>query len=117
MNPETFKPLLDRDKVFLEELYCSNSASNSKRILNFASDNKLNTLIKLLHFISNGEIKLKREHFDKIPRRLIVLLRKNFEKKSVCRQHLSAERLPKLKLLGKLTSIFQELLYPLFNEN
>ena len=65
MNPETLKPQLVRDKVFLEELYSSQSVPNSKRLLNFASDSKLNTIIKFLHFVANGQIKVKREHFSK----------------------------------------------------
>ena len=117
MNPESMKRLLERDKVFLEELYHSNSGANSKRLLNFASDLKLTTLIQLLHFISNGAIKIKKEHFDEIPRRLVTLLKKNFEKKSAMRTFVNGERQTKLKILFKLSSIYQLLLYPLFNEN
>lgn len=116
MTPETFKPLLERDKTFLEELYCSQSSANSKRLLNFASDTKLNTLIRYFHFLSNGEIKMKKEHFEKIPRRLIHQLRKSFEKKAGLKRLIASERQPKLKLLFKFLSMYQELLYPLFNE-
>ena len=44
MNSETFKPYLVRDKVFLNELYQSSSVPNSKRLLLFAADQKLDTL-------------------------------------------------------------------------
>jgi len=116
MTPETFKPMLERDKVFLEELYSSTSVANTKRLLNFASDAKLNTVIRLFYFISNGEIKMKKEHFDKIPHRLIKILRKHFEKKTALKRLLQNERQEKLKLLCKFSSFLQELLYPLFNE-
>lgn len=116
MNPENFKQYLVRDKEFLERLY-SSSVPNAKRQLNQASDSKLNTLVQLIHFICNGEIKIKKEHFENMPKRLILFMRKNFEKKTKTRTIVSGERLPKLKLLHKLAPILQELLYPLFNEN
>lgn len=116
MTPETFKPLLERDKVFLEELYCSRSASNSKRQLTYASDAKLNTTLRYLHFLSNGEIKIKKEHFETLPKRIVSLLRKSFEKKAAIKRLITSERQIKLKILFKFSSYFQELLYPLFNE-
>ena len=116
MTPETLKPLLERDKVFLEELYSSQSPANTKRLLNNASCNKLDTIIKLFYFISNGEIKIKKEHFDELPKRLIVLMRKNFEKKTAVRTLLKLDRQPKLKVLYKLAASYPQLLYPLFNE-
>lgn len=116
MRPETFKPLLERDKAFLEELYCSQSTSNSKRLLNFASDSKLNTVLKFLHFLASGQIKMKKEHFETIPKRLISVLRKSFEKKNSIRALLNSERQSKIKHLFKLTPVLKELLYPLFNE-
>jgi len=117
MTPETFKPVLERDKVFLEELYSSQSAPNTKRLLNNASDRKLDTIIRLLHFISTGSIKIKREHFDEMPKRCVNLMRKSFEKKTAVRALLKSERLPKLKMLSKLATVFPQLLYPLFNES
>jgi hypothetical protein len=64
MNKDTVKQCLVRDKEFLRELYQSNNSQQTKRILNFASDLKLNTVIKFLHFLANGEIKIKKENFD-----------------------------------------------------
>ena len=58
------KQLLIRDKSFLQELYVSKSSLNTKRILNFASDSKLCTMIKFLHYLANGEIKMKKANFD-----------------------------------------------------
>ena len=66
MNRESVKQYLQRDKEFLRELYLSDNLYKVKTILNGASDLKLNTLIKFLHFLSNGEIRIKKENFDKI---------------------------------------------------
>ena len=117
MNAESFKPLLVRDKVFLRELYESSGVPNSKRLLLFASDQKLDTLIKFLHFVSNGEIKLKKEHFDVFSKSQVTLMKKKFEKKKVVKEFLKDERKVKIAALQKLVPILPHLLYPLFNEN
>ena len=64
MNPETVKQCLIRDKEFLRELYQSKSTYKTKTILNSSSDLKLETVIKFLHFLANGEIPIKKENFD-----------------------------------------------------
>lgn len=115
MNAESFKPLLERDKLFLEELYSLQSVASQRQKLSFAADQKLNTLIKLLYFISNGDIKLKKEHFQEIPKRIINLLHKHFEKKNSLKRILNSERESKVKLLFKVSPAFKFLLYPLFN--
>lgn len=117
MNPESLKPLLQRDQVFLEELYASPSVTNSRRLLNFASDQKLSTLAKVLHFIAIGEIKLKRQHFDSLASKTVRNLHKHFETKAACRRILNSERAQKLRLLNIVACNFHELLYPLFNES
>ena len=66
MNKESVKQCLVRDKAFLRELYQSNNPTKTKSLLNGASDIKLATLIKFLHFLANGEIKIKRENFEAI---------------------------------------------------
>ena len=117
MNSESFKPYLVRDKVFLNELYDSQSLPNTKRLLLFASDQKLDTLIKLLHFVSNGQIKLKKDHFNVFSKSQITLMKKKFEKKKTLKDFLKEERKVKLSILQKLAPILPQLLYPLFNEN
>ena len=66
MNKESVKQCLIRDKAFLRELYTSNNPSKVKALLNAASDIKLATLIKFLHFLANGEIQIKRQNFEAI---------------------------------------------------
>jgi len=116
MNPERLKQLLERDKVFLEELYSSQSVPNTKRILKNASDNKLDTVIRLFHFISNGEIKIRKEDFNEMSKRHVLYMKKSFEKKKSVSSLLKSERALKLKALEKMASVYPQLLYPLFNE-
>jgi hypothetical protein len=77
MNKESVKQCLIRDKPFLRELYESHNSVNTKRIFQFGADLKLNTVIKFLHFLANGEIKIKKQNFDA----LISLKRLTFLKK------------------------------------
>ena len=117
MNTQTFRNYLIRDKGFLRNLYEGQSRIRNNQILNVASDSKLNTLIRLLHFISNGEIKIKREHFEDIrDHRKLNILKRNVEKNSTLNRLLQSERLNKLKFLRQFTAIYSSILYCLFNE-
>lgn len=66
MNKDRVKQLLLRDKQFLKSLYDSQHVSRIKNILGFASDSKLNTLLKVIHLLSNGEIKVHYKEFSSI---------------------------------------------------
>ena len=81
MSHEQFKTYLQRDKIFLKELFESNSVAKSKNLLSFASDGELATLIKYIHFVASGEIKIKKQNFDSLGNRIFALIRKHFEKK------------------------------------
>lgn len=81
LTSERFKQYLVRDKDFLHEIYASDSTGNAKRLLMFANDQKLDTLIKLFHFISTGQIKMKKTHFDSFSKAQVLFLKRNFEKK------------------------------------
>lgn len=115
MNPEQFKPSLIRDKEFLKQIYSSQSIPNSKRLLMFASDQQLETILKLLHFISTGQMRLKKTHFEQFSRAQIFFLKKNFEKKTILLRLLKTDRKNKVKVLQKLLPLMPYLLYPLFN--
>ena len=111
-----FKTYLVRDKPFLAELYLSTNNLNTKRVLNFAADTKLDTLIKFLHYLSTGAIKIKKTTFETIKRSHIGLVKKNFETKSALNRLLHSDREEKLKIVLKLAPSLPFFLYPLFNE-
>ena len=85
MNKESVKQCLIRDKGFLRELYESNNSNKTKSLLNSASDIKLTTLIKFLHFLANGEIPIKKENFEAFFARTFVL--KKFCSSCFCHCH------------------------------
>ena len=118
MNKESLKNYLIRDKTFLRELYESQSKVSNNRILNFANDTKLDTLIKLLHFIANGEIPMKKQNFEVIQsHKKLSYIKRQVEKKSTVNKLLKAERAVKIKFLKQLSNVYSALLYCLFNEN
>ena len=114
MNKEQFKTYLQRDKTFLKELFESDSIVKSKQILTFATDAELNTLIKYLHFVSNGEIPIKKNNFEAVAKKYLNVIKKNFEKKNNLQQLLQNSRKIKLILLIKVLPSFSNVLAPLF---
>lgn len=114
-DQQRFRLFLLRDKDWLEELYLANSALRCKRLLLFASDSKLDTLMKYLHYLSNGEITMKKENFDSLQKRHLSIIKKAFESKQSLNSNLKQEREQKLKVLLKLTPVYQLLLFSLFN--
>lgn len=115
MDQDRFKQQLIRDKEWLRELYQSNSQPNTKRVLNNASDTKLDTLCKFIHLLSNGAIKISKDNFDNLAKRHMRIIRKDFESKSAIKRLLKSERMVKLKKLNKFVPIFSFLLFTLFN--
>jgi hypothetical protein len=116
-NRENMKNLLIRDKGFLRELFEGPNPLKNNRVLQGASDSQLNTLIKFLHFLSNGEITMKKENFEAIEKaRKIKMIKANVEKKKNMNALIKSERKDKLKFLNKLCNIYDALLSTLFNE-
>ena len=117
MNKEQMKSYLIRDKGFLKELYEGQNSLKNKKVLQNADDSELNTLIKFLHFLSSGEIRMKKENFQKIQEsNRLKLLIKTVEKKSKAFKLLKASRKAKLSFLNKLSNVFSYLLDSLFTE-
>lgn len=102
MNQVRMKSLLIRDKEFLKTLFESQSIAHCKNILSFASDSKLNTLIHFLHFVANGNIKIKKEHFDAMSQKHLKVIRKEIESKSALKKLINSERREKLEVLLKV---------------
>lgn len=115
MDNERFKAQLIRDKEWLRELYENENIASSKRILNFASDSKIDTLLKFIHLVSNGVIKITKENFDKIGSTQFKIIQRHFESKIAINKLLRSERRAKLQKLTKLLPALRFLLFTLFN--
>lgn len=116
MNQDQLKLLLNRDKVFLKRLYSGPNIVKNREILQAAEDSELNTLIKYLHFIANGEITITKENFNQLKEsKKLKLIQINVENSSKTIKLLNASRKQKLVFLLKLSNVMPNLLYALFN--
>ena len=117
LSKDILKSYLVRDKGFLKELYEVPDFNKRKKKLQSADDTELNTLIKLLHFLANGEIPMKKDNFQAIKdSKKLTLITKKVERKSSVVNLIKSSRVLKLKFLFQLIKIYSFLLYPLFNE-
>jgi hypothetical protein len=117
INNEQMKTLLIRDKGFLKMLYEGSNHLKNKRVLASSNDCQIDTLIKYLHFLANGIIKIKKENFDQIKQQgKLKLIKANVESKTKLKAILKSERSQKLKFINKLCKVYNNLLYVLFNE-
>jgi len=102
-------------KGFLHKLYLSNPRSNAVA-LNNASDQELDTLIKVLHLISNGKIHLRKQDFAILKKSKRLNFLKNYvERKDSYVQLLQSNREDKIQVLRKFCALYNSLLYLLFN--
>jgi hypothetical protein len=117
LSRDQVKTYLIRDKGFLKAIYEGENHLMKRRILQSADDTKLNTLIKYLHFVANGEIEITANNFLVIKEsKKLPFIVKMVEKKTKTMNLLQSPREIKLKFLLKLSQIYSQLLYALFNE-
>jgi hypothetical protein len=101
----------------LRSLYDGPNPLKNKRILNAANDSQLNTLIRYLHFVTTGQIKIKKENFDILQQnKKLQLIKQKVEKKFQLNRLLQSDRAHKLQFLNRLSNIYGAILYILFNE-
>ena len=117
LSRDQVKTYLIRDKGFLKTLYESENHLTKRRILQSADDTKLNTLIKYLHFVATGEIHMTANNFAVVKEsKRLPLIVMTVEQKTKTLNLLQSPRETKLKFLLKLSQIYSQLLYALFNE-
>lgn len=102
-------------KDFIKRIYKGNSRQN-RRIISAAEEKNLNILIKILHLVCNGIIKIRKDHFAIILKsRRFSILKKNFEKKNSYVESVHLNLPEKRKLLQKFAALYSNILYFLFN--
>lgn len=102
-------------KSFLYDLYTGNPRQNASRISN-AVECKLNVLIKILHLICIGEIHLRKSDHETIKKsKRLNFLKINFNSKINFLRLLNSPREQKIIVLRKFCSIYQPLLFTMFN--
>lgn len=100
-------------KAFLHKLYHQRDVF---KLLNHASDEELNLLLKLLHLVALGVIPLNTKLHQEILRRSKRQSKlMEFESKPYFRTALSADRNSKLKLVKQFSKLYAVFCHNLFN--
>lgn len=114
-DKQILKSLLIRDKAFIRSLYDGPNPLKNRRLLNGASESQLNTLIKFIYYVCNGQISIDALDFQSIKKkRKLSFLKKNFENKTQVVELLYKELQFKKQLLLQLSTIYPNLLATLF---
>jgi len=100
---------------FLYKLFTSNPRSNANSIFN-ANDRELDTLIKVLHLICNGQIHLRKSDYQILKKsKRLNFLESYFERKDKYVKLLHSSREDKIQVLRKFSALYNSLFYLLFN--
>lgn len=112
---ETLKAYFIRDKLFLRSLFEGANPLKNRRLILSATEGEIDTLIKYLHYLANGKIKISALNFSKIKRsKKLSFLQREFESEKKYLDLLVAEDLHKRSVLLKLASSYPDILAPLF---
>lgn len=114
-DKERLKSRLVRDKGFLRALYEGPNPLKNRRLILAAADSQLETLIKFIFYVCNGQISIDTADFQVIKKkRKLSFLKKNFEDETKVNEILNKEIEFKKDLLLKLSSVYPNLLSTLF---
>lgn len=112
---ETLKAYFIRDKLFLKSLFEGPNSLKNRRLILSANEGEIDTLIKYLHYLANGKIRIGAENFSNVRRsRKLTHLRKEFESETKISDLLLADDINKRAILLKLSTSYPDLLAPLF---
>lgn len=107
--------LMLQNKPFLRALFESQQAKNTKKLLLESSEEQANLLIRILFFITQGEIPIKKQNFEILEEsKKLLLLHKHFQTELKLNKLLTSTLQKKIIILFKFVSVFHNLLYPLF---
>jgi len=111
-----FRDILMRDKDFLQQLYKGESLQN-KGLIKGAKEIHLNTVIQLLHLITNNEIPIFEDDINVIKKQhLFSFLIKHFKNQTSLIKVLNGNRQSKVSILNKFSNVFGNLFVNLFEE-
>jgi hypothetical protein len=114
-DKEQLKSRLVRDKAFLRALYVGPNPLKNRRLIFAATDSQLDTLIKFIFYVCNGEISIDTSDFQAIKKKKkLSFLKRNFEDKNKIDEILFKELEFKKDLLLKLSPVYPNLLSTLF---
>jgi len=104
-----------KNKNFLKGL-CSDPKKKAAARLSLATITQTKVLLRVLHYLCNGHIPLKKNHFEKIKlARKISTLHKIRSREGLV-SHMRLQKADQISYLNKFLSLYPRLLHSLFNE-
>ncbi len=112
---ETLKSYFISDKAFLRSLFQGTNYLKNRRLILAANEGEIDTVIKFLHYLANGKIKITAQNFNFLKKsRKLAYLRQTFERNESLNLLLMSDDRTKRSILLKLGNCFAYLLAPLF---
>ena len=106
---------LKAHREFLQTLY-TGSKWKVMSTLTGAETSELDCLLKVFNYMASGEIPLCREQFDKVRQAKKVPVFMRLSTKDSLNGMMNSSDAEKKKYLKKFTSLYNALLFPLFND-
>lgn len=114
MDTVYLRSLMLENKDFLAKLFKGKPRQNCREVLS-ASEKKLNLLIKILHLVCNGHIRIAKEHFNIILKsKRMGLLKSKFEKKASFLSTLGSTVAEKQQVLRQFCALYPLILHFVF---
>ncbi len=115
MNQDELRSLMIENKNFLKFLFESNSNQSKKEALTKCESTQLDLIINILFYIVQGEIPVKRTHYESLKRnKKLGLLHRNLNSQQKLKQVLNFTVKAKLSFLLKLVNCYNNLFYRIF---
>ncbi len=112
---ETLKAYFIRDKGFLQSLFEGPNSLKNRRLILSANEGEIDTLIKYLHYLANGKVRIAAQNFLNIRRsKKLSYLQREFEAEKRISMLLLGNVTWKREVLLKLAISYPDLLAPLF---
>ncbi len=114
MDVPYLRTQLLKHKIFFKKLYNQDQVT---KVLNNASDESLNFLLKFLHTVVTGHVPLHSKGVEAISKSMRESKLAEFESRKFLAKSLKSSREIKLKLLKQFKSLFVHILHYVFNKD
>lgn len=118
MSKNELRQILLKNRDFFHSLFQSNSNAEKRSLLLKSSVEQVDTLIKILFYIVQGEIPLKKSNFEALQKfNKLSVLHEKFNTLKKLNFMLSRDFKQKTSFLLKFTNFYKYLLHNLFFKN
>lgn len=104
--------LFVKHKEFLRKLY---SGQNANKVLNSATDEEINVVLKILHLLGDSQIPVESSHKDALIKARRTSKLAKLGSRSEIREIMKKSRTEKLQIVKHFSSVYPRLLQLMFN--